>query len=422
MTLGRVYVWTSDTTDPVGGRLLCETAQLMRLDEDGPGARLSGRYVRVRNASTRPASLCGGEWPEAIVMGDAAPDPDGNFFFEPSRGGARVDREPTSLEAFDRYLEASRFGEVNTYYHLDRIAGYVDGLLQQLGVASLPRVTAVVNAHAAIIQRNGITDGVRYGGGWRPFQGGHYRLPGPRSSIAEVEPVSPDGEIHLGPGRELLTHGALALTADGRYRHNASHNGAILYHEYGHHITRHTADFLGNARRPAHFQDNRKISLDEGICDYWVATLLDSPGIWAWHRRQDGEFRHRRSLTSTKTIATFDPSPDADPHANGTIWAAALWDLRSAMDRPQLTDLLLVKMLVLWRTLISGRDEAVSETQLRGQDSFEIGLALLLLADDTLFGSIHRALILDVFAQRGVRPADLWSLRPVASFQVQGVK
>src|SRR5207302_637030 len=75
-----------------------------------------------------------------------------------------------------------------------------------------------------------------------PFQGGRYRLPSHRYTDAwEYTPVSPDGEIHLGPGRSALQFGALVEAAGGPYQHNASHNGAILYHEYGHHINRHTA-------------------------------------------------------------------------------------------------------------------------------------------------------------------------------------
>jgi hypothetical protein len=65
---------------------------------------------------------------------------DGDFMYEPRRGGGRLDKillAPADMRW--RYSQASYFGEVNTYFHLDKIAAYVDGLLRQLGAPSLPR-------------------------------------------------------------------------------------------------------------------------------------------------------------------------------------------------------------------------------------------------------------------------------------------
>ncbi len=394
MSLGRVHLWQPDVSSPLGGRILLERVPLPNLDAIEP-VRLSGHYVRVRNASVL----------DGLPLGDARPDPDGDFLFDPARGGRRVDRTPSpDPRARESYTQASRFGEVNAYFHLDRIASYVDGLLRALGAASLPRVTAVVSAHSATAVRNGTADGVRHRGRWRPFQGGHYRLPGPRLNIREPEPVSPEGEIHLGPGWELLEHGAFVEAAGAAYRHNASHNAGILCHEYGHHVTRHLADFQGNARRPPELQENRKTSLDEGISDYWAATMLGSPHIWAWHRRHDDRVRHRRSLLSPRTMADFIPGPDVDLHANGTIWAAALWDLRTRMARPGETDLLLAKSLLLSGEVYRGAAEADIDRLRYGEESYFTGLDVLLRADAELNGSAHRALILEVFGARGIRP------------------
>src|SRR5262249_575289 len=144
----------------------------------------------------------------------------------------------------DRYVRAARFGEVNTYYHIDRIANHVHELLAKLGAPPLPPVIAVVNAHHAATEHEGIRDGgLKPRDAWLPFQGGHYRLQSRHYDIEEYDPVSPNGEIHLGAGWQLWEHGALAEAAGRGYRANASHNAGIIYHEYGHHITRHTADF-----------------------------------------------------------------------------------------------------------------------------------------------------------------------------------
>jgi len=187
----------------------------------------------------------------AISLGDGRLIKTENFLFEPSRGGGRMDKVGLAEPDFRwRYIQASRFGEVNTYFHLDRIATYIHELLGELGCAPLPRVTAVVTAHSAATEQDGIRDGVRGREHWLPFQGGHYRLPSRRYDLPEGNPIASAGEIHIGPGWQSLKHGALVEAAGGRYRHNASHNAGIIYHEYGHHIVRHTADFRANNLGP----------------------------------------------------------------------------------------------------------------------------------------------------------------------------
>lgn len=393
---GLVYAWNPDPRHPLGGRVSSALVPLENLDPAGVGG-LSGRFARVRNAGV----LAG------AAVGNAHPDSKGHFVFDPGRGGERIDKTPhPGREACARYLEASRFGETNTYFHLDRIASYVDGLLRELGARSLPPVAAVVNAHPGTTVKHGVCDGIRRGDRCRPFQGGHYRLPGPRVKVREHDPVSPQGEIHLGPGWELLEHGALAEKTGARYRHNASHNAGILYHEYGHHITRHTADFQGNVGRPADFQENRKTSLDEGICDYWAATMLGSPHIWALHRRHEARVLHRRSLASSRTMADFDAGVEADPHANGTIWAAALWNLRVRMGQPRATDLLLVKALLLWRDRHAAEYARFFEKLRHSPGSYRDALGLLLVADEALCGARHRAVILESFGARAIAPVE----------------
>ncbi len=398
MSCGCVYLWTPDSGRPARGYVTASVVPLLRLENGGAkSARLRGRFVAVRNGGevNQPdpvgGSVRGGR------LGDAEPNGDGDFLFEPGKGGGRLDKVALAEPDFQwRYVQAARFGEVNTYFHVDRIAAYVDGLLHELGAPSLPRVIAVVTAHSAATERDGVRDGVKKPSGrWFPFQGGHYRLPARQYTVAEREPVSPDGEIHLGPGWRLLEYGALVDAAGGRYRANASHNASIIYHEYGHHIARHTADFAVNARRRPDRQRNRKSAIEEGTCDFWVATLLETPHIWAWHRRHDSEVPDGRHLASAKTMRDYDESPGADPHVNGTIWGAALWDLRTRLspaNGARATDLLVVQMLLLLGRLPLRRT------------TFQSGLAALLHADELLNAARHRATILSSFAARGIVP------------------
>jgi len=411
MSNGRIYLWTPPTDGSFGGRVTVSIAPLPRLDaqEDGK-PRLRGRYVHVRNGGAVNELDQATNSVRSASIGDAEPDEQGDFLFEPGRGGGRMDKIVLAEPDFRwRYIQASHFGEVNTYFHLDRIAAYVDALLHELGAQSLPYITAVVNAHHAATEWDGMRDGVWRSERWLPFQGGHYRLPSRRYDIAEHEPLSPNGEIHLGPGWRLVEHGALVEAAGGPYRANASHNAGILYHEYGHHITRYTADFLSNALRRPERQNNRKTALDEGTCDYWAATMLDTPHIWAWHRRHDAEEVHPRSLISSKTMAEYDSARGADPHTNGTIWGAALWDLRTQVaahepDGIRRIDLLVLKSLLLLGQLNYEQEGALKKVH-RTRESFALGLKALLHADDLLYASQYRNLILTTFARRGIQPA-----------------
>jgi hypothetical protein len=434
MSQGRVYTWMPDASNTLGGRVTVSEVGLPRLDTTGEGrGRLWGRHVRARNGG-EINELGPGDGVRNIVVpiGDAAPNDEGNFFFEPGRGGGRLDKVPAGVSTLPaeflesgvpfsepefrwRYIEASHFGEVNSYFHLDLIASYIDGLLVELGAPSLPRVTAIVNTHHAVTEKDGVRDGLLRGDRWLPFQGGHYRLPSSRYDLPEREPISPDGEIHLGPGRNLVQFGALVEAAGGPYRANASHNAGILYHEYGHHITRHTADFRVNALSSPSRQDNRKPAIDEGTCDYWAATMLGVPHIWAWHLRHDNEVIHPRSLTSSKTMSNYDASPKADAHTNGTIWAAALWDLRTRLSRSQpdgarRTDLMVLQALLLLARLVDRSDIDDDEPTHRAtrllRRSYAAGLAALLRADQVLNSGRCREIILSSFNSRGIQPLD----------------
>lgn len=426
--VGRVYVWDAVAEHANGGMLSLAIVPLPRLDTQGEDKhRLCGRFVRVRNGGkiNAPHPLTGERTP--VSIGDAQPDAQGRFLFEPGRGGGRIDKvELVIPQHCARSIQAAHFGEVNTYFHLDRMAAYVDDLLAELGahdtggtslclpggLRSLPCVTAVVNAHHAATETDGGRDGLWRSGRWLPFQGGHYRLPSRRYDLAEREPIAQHGEIHLGPGWQLLDHGALVELTGRRYRANASHNAGILYHEYGHHITRYTADLRANSLRHPDQQDNRKTALDEGTCDYWAATMLDTPHIWAWHRRHDAQELHPRSLASAKTMDDFDTGPGADAHANGTIWAASLWDMRqalrvTALDGIRRADLLVLQtLLLLGMPLRDGQGEcSVKEARrffCRARESFAVGLAALLEADELLYGGRYDELILASFARRGI--------------------
>ena len=422
MTRGRVYTWTPDAARPGGGFAELSIVPLRVESVPHGPPRLRGRLVVVHNAGEVVVTgrRC---TPDVVLIGDARPDDSGDFLFSPHRGGGRLDKDTVvDPDVRARYVEASHFGEVNVFYHLHRIASYVDAVLGTIGARPLPRVTALVNAHnaAAPINATGLRDGVAKGDRMVAFQGGHYRLPGKAIDVDEHRPIAPCGEIHLGPGRSLLAHGALAELTGQTYRANASHNPGIIYHEYGHHICRHTADLRVNALRPVYMQDNRKTALDEGTADYWAASMLDSPHIWAFHHGHDGDDVHPRSLVSPKTMADYDHSRSADAHANGTIWACALWDIRSKLVENEPDGACIADRLVLaaLRTIgkVGESDLGCNPRRLRHlRTDFATGAAALLEADAELCGRQYAAVIRAAMERRGIHGAEAGALARVFS-------
>lgn len=225
---------------------------------------------------------------------------DGDLRFDPAAGGG-------PLAPPEAQRQARAFALVNTAFHAQRALKLAAALLGR----PLPRLLVRIGLHHE----------------QRSWGGGHYRLPAASySELPETGPVQPQGEVHLGYGRTYLPVPA------PRYFHAPGHNAAIIYHEIGHHLCRHSADFRLNRLLPPAAQTNRKIALDEGTCDFFAAVLLGSPDIYGWHRARVPVWRQdRRCLDPRWTMACFHGGRDRDPHRDGTIWASALWSARSAV-------------------------------------------------------------------------------------------
>lgn len=409
MTQGQVYVWEPCESEFTGGTVRAMMVPLLHLT---PAAStrtgLNGRYVEVVNAGriNEPDSAASGFL--SVAIGGAKPDASGNYVYQPATGGGRLNKQgpPKPLDRA-QYIEASHFGEVNTYYHITRIAERVDTLLARLGEKPLPKVRALVNAHSVATQPSNWRDAVpdREGVKWVPVRGGHYRLPTRRNAdLGGRRDAYRSGEIHLGPGLWLTREGWLARIARSAYSTNASHNAGLIYRQYGHHIARHTADFRANALRPPHRQSNVKTMTDSAVSDYWAATMLGTPHIMCWHRRHDVQSIHRRSLVAQVTMTDFDSASDAKPHRNGTILAAALWDLRELL-KPQgdsICDLLVLSALLSARRLRNDpyRPDINEARALR--HGFSVFAACLLHADAMRFDGKHSDSIVVAMKGRGI--------------------
>jgi hypothetical protein len=277
----------------------------------------------------------------------------GELVFDPSAGGG-----PLAGAAADRAARA--FGVVNVAFHTQRALRYVNGLLGH----PLPRLLVRIGMHEQS----------------RRWCGGHYRLPGTGVG-ADPDAASPDGEVHLGGGA-----GFVATSDTVRYFRAPAHNSAIVCHEVGHHVCRHTADFRLNRLRPADQQTNRKRAVDEGTADVITAMLLGTPDIYGWHRHRVPQTdQRRRKLDPRWTMAYFQGGRHSDPHADGTIWASACWSARQriadAGADPTRFDALLLRGLEL-----AGRDDPADLTgdALRERRHFSRLLAAMVRADPAL--------------------------------------
>ncbi|MFD0502203.1 hypothetical protein ACFQ0G_03030 [Streptomyces chiangmaiensis] len=176
---------------------------------------------------------------------------------------------------------------------------------------------------------------------------------------------------------------------------------AIIYHEVGHHLCRHTADFRLNRLRPPREQTNKKIALDEGTADVFTAVLLGTPDIYGWHRHTVEEFdQRRRKLDGHWTMAYFRGGRDGDPHADGTLWASACWTARARVAErgadPVRFDALLVRGLEL---LGHATPLARTREALHGRRDFSRLLAAMTHADARLAPTVLAAM-----AEHGIRP------------------
>jgi hypothetical protein len=131
--------------------------------------------------------------------------------------------------------------------------------------------------------------------------------------------------------------------------------------------------------------------------------MIGHPDIYGWHRGHlPFTDPRRRCLTGPWTMAHFRGGHDADPHTDGTIWAAALWDARARAEPAghppeHVDDALLRGLARLGRAPVTDRDQ---ET-LRSRQDFGTALAAVLdsTADAALADHLER-----VMAAHGIRP------------------
>jgi hypothetical protein len=339
---------------------------------DGRGGPGVYREVELEVVAVRAAGLV---LPEVTVVDERGGElfDGGSLVCDPGGGGG-------PLAGAVAARSARAFGVVNTAFHVQRALRWWGRVLGR----GLP----------PLVVRIGMHDQARRWGG------GHYRLPG-GGAQADPDAVTPTGEVHLGSGAGFVSVPETGRGGGGRYFHAPAHNPAIIYHEVGHHVCRHTADFRLNRLRPPWRQTNKKTALDEGTADVLTAVLLDTPDIYGWHRNAVPlTEQRRRRLDPRWTMAHFHGGPGRDPHADGTVWASACWSARQRIidtgTDPARFDTLLLRGLDL-----AGHDNSGgrNEDALRQRRHFSRLLSAMTQADPDLAPLVHAAM-----ADHGIHP------------------
>ncbi|MEM9072654.1 MAG: M36 family metallopeptidase [Myxococcota bacterium] len=229
---------------------------------------LTGRYARAQ--SCRPSGVS-----ECVPEQRAASDDDGNWFFEPA--------DP----AFD-----DEFAEVNTYFHTNRVAEYFRDThgLEWSCCGESNIIDIVAN---------------------------YVETPGVQFSNAFYSPSS-------------CSRSQCALMAFGQGRQDFGYDGDVVYHEYGHAIVDVTArlsSFNVDPRLGVGYENG---GLNEGFADYFSATITGDPNL-ADYFAGAGELAGEGGLRELDNTLRCADDLFGESHADGRIWAGALWDIREGI-------------------------------------------------------------------------------------------
>jgi len=229
---------------------------------------LTGRYVRAQSCRPSGVSEC---VPEQRAMGEG----EGDFLYEPE--------DP----AYD-----DEFSEVNIYFHTDRVAEYfrdVHGLEWTCCEES-----SIIDVLANYVETPG-----------RPYENAFY---------------SPSS----------CSRGQCALMAFGQGEKDFGYDGDIVYHEYGHAIVDVTAslapfqiDDYGLGYEPG--------ALNEGIADYFSATIGDDPALADYFGGGDSLLGGEGALRNSDNDLVCGDDFFGEVHGDGRIWAGTLWSIREAI-------------------------------------------------------------------------------------------
>ncbi len=263
-----------------------QTSEVSLEDLDGDKTLLNGSKCRVIS--------CQNESGSCIPAQHAVADENGDFLYEP-----------------DETSEVDPFAEVNSYFHLWRAAKYFETHLDvswncPCGTNALP------------VFLNYAFDQAEFSG-----------FTGYVSNQCESFQC---GSMLLGKG----------VAQDGT-THNFAYDGDVIYHEYTHGIIDERNGNLGVLfdAMGASFEPG---AVREGGADYFAATIGGDPLI-AESLAGIGFWPEAEALRSLDQFWQCPRDLTGNPHKDGRILGAALWDIRELL-MSEISDALILQTLV----------------------------------------------------------------------------
>jgi Zn-dependent metalloprotease len=161
---------------------------------------------------------------------------------------------------------------------------------------------------------------------------------------------------------------------------DSSVDGDVVFHEYGHGISNR---LIGNGSTA--LSGTQSGAMGEGWSDYWAITINNDGAVGEYVTNNPAGIR--RAAYTVPAAAVHDSYADlgAGVHADGEVWAATLWDLRTQLGAAT-TNLLVLNGMKFTPT----------------RPSFLNARDGILQADQNLNGGANRCTIWTVFARHGM--------------------
>ena len=161
---------------------------------------------------------------------------------------------------------------------------------------------------------------------------------------------------------------------------DSSVDGDVVFHEYGHGISNR---LIGNGSTA--LSGTQSGAMGEGWSDYWATTINNDGAVGEYVTNNPAGIR--RAAYTVPAAAVHDSYADLGfgVHADGEVWAATLWDLRTQLGAT-ITD----------RIVLNGMKFTPTRPSfLNARDG-------ILQADQNLNGGANRCAIWTVFARHGM--------------------
>jgi Zn-dependent metalloprotease len=161
---------------------------------------------------------------------------------------------------------------------------------------------------------------------------------------------------------------------------DSSVDGDVVFHEYGHGISNR---LIGNGSTA--LSGTQSGAMGEGWSDYWAITINNDGAVGEYVTNNPAGIR--RAAYTVPAAAVHDSYADlgAGVHADGEVWAATLWDLRTQLGAA-ITD----------RIVLNGmKFTPTRPSYLNARDG-------ILQADQNLNAGANRCTIWTVFARHGM--------------------